>query len=286
MAFATKMTVPGVRARKGGKALTCVTAYDAPTAALLDEAGVDLVLVGDSVGNVVLGYESTIPVTMDEMVHHVRAVRRGMSRALLIADMPFLSYQPGTEEAIRNAGRFLKEGAEAVKLEGGPEVAGTVAALVAAGIPVMGHVGLMPQRLRLLGGPRSQGRDAASAAGIWRGARALERAGVFAIVLESVPSELARRVTRDCAVPTVGIGAGPFCDGQVLVFHDLVGLTASPPPFAKAWGRGRLEFRRALAGYRRDVESGRWPSARGGADLPVAELAELDAMIRDLGDKA
>jgi 3-methyl-2-oxobutanoate hydroxymethyltransferase len=285
MADPTKTTVPGVRARKGKAKLTCVTAYDAPTAALLDEAGIDLVLVGDSVGNVVLGYDSTLPVTMDEMVHHVRAVRRGLTRALLIADMPFLSYQPGVETAMRNAGRFLKEGADAVKLEGGAAVAATVAALVAAGIPVMGHVGLTPQSARQTG-YRAQGRDAAAAAGIWRGARALDRAGAFSIVLESVPAELARRVTRDCAVPTIGIGAGPYCDGQVLVFHDLVGLTASPPPFAKAWGRGLGEFRRAVAGYRRDVGSGRWPTARGGADLPAAELAELDAMIRDLGDKA
>jgi len=279
-----KITARAIRARKGGRRITSVTAYDAPTAALLDAAGVDIVLVGDSVGNVVLGYDSTIPVTMDEMVHHVRAVRRGMRRALLVADMPFMSYQPGIETAMVNAGRFLKEGADAVKLEGGSGVAATVAALVGAGIPVMGHVGLTPQSRREIG-LRPQGRDALSAARIWRGARALDRAGAFAIVLESVPAELARRVTRDCSVPTIGIGAGPFCDGQVVIFHDLVGLTESPPPFAKAWGRGLQEFRRAVSGYRRDVESGRWPSPRGGVQLPAGDLAELDDMIRDQGNK-
>jgi 3-methyl-2-oxobutanoate hydroxymethyltransferase len=286
MPAAKKMTVPAVRARKGGRKLVSVTAYDAPTAELLDGAGVDIVLVGDSVGNVVLGYASTVPVTMDEMVHHVKAVRRGTRRALLVADMPFLSYQPGPEEAIRNAGRFMKEGADAVKLEGGTEVLGTVAAMTANGIPVMGHVGLMPQRVSQYGGYRSQGRDASAAARIWRAAKALERAGAFAVVLESVPAELAKRVTRDCGIPTIGIGAGPFCDGQILVFHDVVGLTAAPPPFARAWGNGSREFRRAIRGFRGDVQARRWPGARGGASMPASELAELDRMIEGDADKA
>jgi 3-methyl-2-oxobutanoate hydroxymethyltransferase len=200
--------------------------------------------------------------------------------------MPFGSYQPGPSEAIRNAGRFLKEGADAVKLEGGADVVETVAALVDRGIPVMGHVGLMPQRVRQYGGHRSQGRDASSAARIWRAARALDRAGVFALVIESVPAALAMRITRDCECPAIGIGAGPFVDGQVLVFHDVVGLTVSPPPFAKAWGRGLGEFRRAVLGFRRDVQVKRWPPSRGGASLSKGELAELDRMIRDKGDKA
>ena len=275
----SRQTIPAFVARKGKDKLVCVTAYDAPTAALLMEAGVDLQLVGDSVGNVVLGHDSTIPVTMDEMVHHLRAVRRGAPDALVIADMPFGSYQPGPEEALRNAVRFLKEGADGVKLEGGTEVLATIRACVAHGIPVMGHVGLMPQRVRAIGGYRMQGRDAASAFAIFRAAAALDRAAAFAIVLESVPAGLASRVTASCAGPTIGIGAGPGCDGQVLVFHDLAGLTSAPPRFAKAWGQGRKVLQDAVAGYATDVRAGRFPPADHEHDLDAKALADLDGRI-------
>lgn len=274
-----RKTVPAFIARKGKDRLVCVTAYDAPTAAILEEAGVDLQLVGDSVANVVLGHDSTLPVTMDEMVHHLRAVRRGAPEALVVADMPFGSFQPGPEAALSAAVRFLKEGADAVKLEGGHEVLGSVQACVAHGIPVMGHVGLMPQRVRSLGGHRMQGRDAESAFAIFRAATALDRAGAFAVVLESVPAALATRITAACHGPTIGIGAGPGCDGQVLVFHDLVGLTAAPPRFARAWGDGRKVFCEAVAGYAADVRGGRFPAVDAEHDLDAAALADLDGRI-------
>jgi len=274
-----RKTVPAFVARKGKEKLVCVTSYDAPTASLLEEAGVDLQLVGDSVANTVLGHDSTIPVTMDEMVHHVRAVRRGAPDALVVADMPFGSYQPGPGDAVRNAVRFLKEGADAVKLEGGAEVLDAVRSFVQHGIPVMGHVGLMPQRIRASGGYKMQGRDAASAFAIFRAAAALDRAGAFAVVLEAVPAHLARRITAALTGPTIGIGAGPDCDGQVLVFHDLVGLTVAPPRFARAWAQGRKVFHQAVTEYAGDVRAGRYPAADAGHDLEPAVLADLDARI-------
>ncbi len=271
-----RMTVPALLARKAGEKIVCLTAYDAPTGALLDAAGVDVVLVGDSVGMAVLGYDSTLPVTMDEMLHHLRAVRRGVTRALLVADMPFMSYQSGERDALLNAGAFLKAGADAVKLEGGHEILPHVTALVAHGIPVMGHVGLTPQRVREFGGYRAQGKSADGAARILRAAGELSRAGACAIVLECVPFELAKRVTADVAAPTIGIGSGPWCDGQILVFHDLVGLTAAPPPFVKPRFDGAGAFGRAIEAYREDVRAGRWPVASGGPALSPADLAELD----------
>ncbi len=274
-----RKTIPAFAARKGKDRLVCVTAYDAPTAALLEEAGVDLILVGDSVANVVLGHDSTLPVTMEEMVHHLRAVRRGAPDGLVVADMPFGSFQPGPEEALRSAVRFLKEGADAVKLEGGAEVVDAVRACVAHGIPVMGHVGLMPQRIRAAGGYRMQGRDAASAFAVYRAAAALDRAGAFAVVLESVPAALSARITAAVAGPTIGIGAGPGCDGQVLVFHDLTGLTPAPPPFARAWAEGRKVLGQAVAGYAADVRAGRFPVADAAHDLDAAALADLDRRI-------
>ncbi|MEK7765956.1 MAG: 3-methyl-2-oxobutanoate hydroxymethyltransferase, partial [bacterium] len=198
------MTIPALRARKSGAKLVCLTAYDAPTGALLDAAGVDVVLVGDSVGNVVLGLDSTLPVTMDDMLHHVRAVARGVRRALLVADMPFMSYQAEPADALRNAGLLIKAGAAAVKLEGGRETEPAVRALVASGIPVMGHLGLTPQRVHEFGGYRAQGKDAAAAHRIWREARLLDRLGVFAVVLECVPGALAGLSTRAVGCPTIG----------------------------------------------------------------------------------
>jgi 3-methyl-2-oxobutanoate hydroxymethyltransferase len=278
-----KRTIPELRARKGGDKAVCVTAYDAPTAALLDEAGVDIVLVGDSVGNVQLGYDSTLPVTMEEMLHHLRAVRRGLKRALLVADMPFLSYQPSPRDAILNAGRFIQEGADAVKLEGGLEIADAVTALIGHGIPVMGHVGLMPQRLREYGGYGMKGKDAQSAYRIWQAAQVLDRLGVFSLVLESVPDSLARFITKSCAAVTIGIGAGPNCDGQVLVFNDVVGLTPKAPRFAKAYARGLEIFRQAVQDYARDVRAGSFPAPS--ADLEAEEIKELEKLIKSMSGK-
>lgn len=222
-----KITITTLRAKKErGEKIVTITCYDYPSARLLDEAGADIVFVGDSLGDNVLGYETTLPVTMDEMIHHAKAVRRGVSRALLLVDMPFLSYQVSPEEALRNAGRFMKEaGVEAVKVESGEAAAAeTVSRLVSAGVPVMGHLGLTPQSVHQLGGYRVQGRTAESAERMLSNAKALVDAGVFAIVLEMIPPSLAKQITEAVPVPTIGIGAGPHCDGQVQVFHDLFGF--------------------------------------------------------------
>ncbi len=255
-----KLTVLDLKAKKGPGSLVMVTAYDYPTARIAQEAGVDLILVGDSLGMVVLGYDSTVPVTVEEMLHHVKAARRGAPETFLIADMPFLSFAT-PEAALENAGRFLKEGgADAVKLEGGLEVVPVVEALVRAGIPVLGHVGLTPQTASSLGGYRVQGRDAESARRIVEGARALEAAGVWGVVLEMVPTPLARRVTEELTVPTIGIGAGPVTDGQVLVFHDLVGIfDRFKPKFAKRYAEAGALMREAVAAYAREVREGSFP---------------------------
>lgn len=259
----TKITTTDVRRKKEEKRpITMLTAYDYPTARLVDEAGVDLILVGDSLGNVVLGYDSTIPVTMADMLHHTRAVTRGVTRALVVGDMPFLSYHLDRAETLRNAGRFLQEaGARAVKVEGGREVAESVRAVVSAGIPVMGHLGLTPQSVHQLGGYRVQGRDADAARRLLEDARILEAAGVFAIVLECVPVQLAQEITAAVQVPTIGIGAGPHCDGQVLVTHDLLGLYGNfKPKFVKRYAELHQEIGRALREFKEDVESGRFPA--------------------------
>jgi len=262
-----KVTVPDVVSRKSGslsqrQSITCITAYDCPTARLLDQAGVDILLVGDSLGMVVLGYDSTLPVTLDEMIHHTRAVRRGTCRALLVADMPYGSFHVSLDESVRNAVRLVKEGgAEAVKVEGGERRIELIARLVQAEIPVMGHVGLTPQSLHSLGGFQVQGKTADAARQVERDARAVEAAGAFAVVLESVPRELARRITEELRIPTIGIGAGPDCDGQVLVFHDLVGYaTGHKPKFVREYANLAAEISRAAAEYCEDVESGRFPS--------------------------
>lgn len=273
-----RITVPAIRARKGAEKIAVLTAYDAPTARLLDGAGIDVILVGDSVGNVVLGYENTLPVSMEEMLHHFKAVRRGASRAMVVADMPFLSYQASISEAVHNAGLFVKAGADAVKLEGGLEMVDTVARLVELGIPVMGHVGLTPQKVNQYGGFRAQGRNAQTAFLIYRSAMAIERAGAFSIVLESVPHAVAGMITAACPVPVIGIGAGPDCDGQVLVFNDLVGLTAAPPKFAKAYAKGLELFANAAREFARDVRGGAFPSPSGGPEILPAELEELAKM--------
>ena len=266
-----KITVPDLLSRKfhsgpgspeTKKKITCLTAYDYPTAHLLDEAGVEVLLVGDSLGMVVLGYDSTLPVTLDEMLHHVRAVRRGTKRALLVADMPYGSFHVSTDESIRNAMRLIKEGgAEAVKIEGGERRLELISRLVEAEIPVMGHVGLTPQSINALGGFHVQGKTVDAAKQLERDAKAVEAAGAFSVVLESVPRELAARITEKLRIPTIGIGAGPDCDGQVLVFHDLVGLTIGhTPKFARQYANLSGEISRAVEAYCSDVRSGGFPS--------------------------
>ena len=254
-----KPTVLELRAKKGAR-LAMLTAYDYPTAKLVAEAGVDLILVGDSLGMVVLGYDSTVPVTVDEMVHHTKATRRGAPEAFVVADLPFLSY--GTaEQALTAASRLMKDaGADSVKLEGGAEMAPIIEALVRAGVPVMGHVGLTPQTASALGGYKLQGKDEANARRILDGAIALERAGCWGVVLELVPGPLARLITERIGIPTIGIGAGPHCDGQVLVFHDLVGLFSGfTPTFVKRYTEAGTAIRDAVARYAAEVREGSFP---------------------------
>jgi 3-methyl-2-oxobutanoate hydroxymethyltransferase len=265
-----KVTVPSILQRKSGvpsessppTKITCLTAYDYPTARLLDEAGVDIQLVGDSLGMVVLGYESTLPVTLEEMLHHTRAVRRGTRHALLVADMPYGSYHDDPMEAVRHAIRFVKEaGAEAVKVEGGERRMDLIARLVEAEIPVMGHIGLTPQSVNTFGGFRVQGKTEETGEKIMRDARAVEAAGAFSVVLESIPRELAAKITAELRIPTIGIGAGPDCDGQVLVINDLLGLSfGHQPKFARRYTDVGEIISRAAAEYCRDVREGTFPS--------------------------
>jgi len=254
-----KPTVLELRRKKGVR-LAMLTAYDYPGARLVAEAGIDLILVGDSLGMVVLGYDSTTAVTMEEMVHHTKAARRGAPQAFLVADLPFLSY--GTpEQALANAARLMKDAAaDSVKLEGGAEIEPIVETLVRAGVPVLGHVGLTPQTASALGGYKLQGRDEADARRILDGAVALERAGCWGVVLELVPAPLARLITERIAIPTIGIGAGPHCDGQVLVFHDLVGMYAGfTPTFVKRYAEVGAAIRDAVARYAAEVRDGSFP---------------------------
>ncbi|MGR0480074.1 MAG: 3-methyl-2-oxobutanoate hydroxymethyltransferase [Candidatus Electronema sp. V4] len=267
-----KITVKDFRDRKGGQRLAVLTAYDAAMARLLDSAGADALLVGDSLGMVALGYDSTLPVTMEQMLHHAGAVSRGAARALVIADMPFGSYQISPEQAAANGIRFLKEaGCAAVKLEGGEEVCAAVRALVRAGVPVMGHVGLTPQTAGQLGGYKMQGKDLAAARRLLAEAKALEAAGAFSIVLEAVPARLAEIITCSVAVPTIGIGAGPHCDGQVLVTNDLLGLFEKfVPSFVKQYVNLAPEIKKAVTSYISEVGSGAFPGPEhsfGGGDF-------------------
>jgi 3-methyl-2-oxobutanoate hydroxymethyltransferase len=258
------VTVNDVRAfKQRGEHFAMLTAYDAPSARLLDQAGIPLILVGDTLGMVVLGYDSTLPVTMDDMVHHTSAVVRGTENALVIGDMPFMSYQASMEDGVRNAGRLMKEaGAKAVKLEGGGRVLELVVRLTESGIPVMGHLGLTPQSVHQLGGYRVQGREQEQAFHIVQDAKDLEAAGVFAVVLEAVPAALAKEVTASVSVPTIGIGAGPDCDGQVLVFHDLLGIkTTRDAKFVKRYASVGEDITRAAAAFAREVADGTYPDA-------------------------
>jgi 3-methyl-2-oxobutanoate hydroxymethyltransferase len=274
-----KVTVPELLQRKTSaagshenKKITCLTAYDYPTARFLDEAGVDILLVGDSLGMAVLGYESTLPVTLDEALHHTKAVRRGVRRALVVADMPYGTYHGEIHESLRNAMRFVKEaGAEAVKIEGGERRLELIARLTEAEIPVMGHVGLTPQSVNAMGGYRVQGKTPAAADQLLRDARAVEAAGAFAIVLEGIPRELAAEITRTARIPTIGIGAGPDCDGQILVLHDALGLTfQEPPKFARRYANVGEAISQAVREYCTDVQSGSFPSDEESYHAPVA----------------
>jgi 3-methyl-2-oxobutanoate hydroxymethyltransferase len=244
-----------------GKKITMMTAYDFPTASLVDQAEIDTILVGDSLAMVVLGYESTVPVTMDEMIHHCKAVRRGAKLSFIIGDMPFMSYQVSVEKAVENAGRFIKEaGCEAVKLEGGSEMVPVVKAITEAGIPVCAHIGLTPQTATKLSGFKVQGKDAESANKLVRSAKDLEDAGAFMIVLECIPDQVASKITDSLKIPTIGIGAGKYCDGQVLVYHDLVGLFERfTPKMVKQYVNLAPMIREALAQYREEVEKGIFP---------------------------
>jgi 3-methyl-2-oxobutanoate hydroxymethyltransferase len=279
----TKITTRTLLQKKRrGEAITMLTAYDYPTALATDQAGIDAILVGDSLAMVVLGYENTLPVTMADMLHHCRAVARGARFALLVGDMPFMSYQVSVEQAVRNAGRFLQEaGMDAVKLEGGRERLDAVRAIVAAGIPVMGHLGLTPQSVQQLGGFRAQGRTAAAARRLLEDALLLEDAGCFSLVLEAIPGRLASLVSQQLAIPTIGIGAGVDCDGQVLVIHDLLGLfDRFTPRFVRKYADLHEEIARALASFRAEVEEKAFPAAEHTVEMEEAQWA---AFLEEIG---
>ena len=257
-------TTTFIEMKKNKKRITMLTAYDYYTAKIMDDAGIDGILVGDSLGMVMLGYENTLPVTMDIMVHHVKAVTRGVKKALVVGDMPFLSYHVSIKESVRNAGRILQEGgAHAVKLEGGREVADKIKAIIAAGIPVMGHLGLTPQSVNLLGGFKVQGKDYERAKRILEDALILQEAGVFSIVLECVPRPLAKLISEKLDIPTIGIGAGDYCDGQILVTHDMLGLFGNfTPKFVKKYADLGEEMVKAIKEYIKEVEEGKFPEEK------------------------
>jgi 3-methyl-2-oxobutanoate hydroxymethyltransferase len=260
-----KVTVPGIKAMKErGEKITMLTAYDTPFARILDEAGVDILLVGDSVGSVVSGYPNTLPVTIDEMIYHTRAVARGAGRSLVVIDMPFMSYQISIEDAKRNAGRMIKEsGAEAVKLEGGVNMKDIIEAIVAIDIPVMGHIGLTPQSIHQMGGHKVQGKVEEQKRKIIEDAVAVEEAGAFSVVLECIPTELAQEITEQLSIPTIGIGAGGHCDGQVLVIHDLLGLLGDfRPKFVKSYVDLRKVISQAVEEYMQEVRKGAFPTEK------------------------
>ena len=276
-----KLPLTEIAEMKGrGQRIVMVTAYDAPGGRLADAAGIDIILVGDSAAMVVLGHDSTVPATVEEILMLTRAVTRGASRPLVVADMPFGSFQVSDEEALGNAIRFVKEaGADAVKLEGAGAMLSRVRAIVDAGIPVMGHVGLTPQSATMLGGFKAQGRTAARARALVADAIALERAGCFALVLEAVPPPVAAHITRLLSIPTIGIGAGADCDGQVLVYHDLLGFQEGGPRFVKQYAQLGPEIQRALEAYATDVRAGTFPEEQHTYSMPEDELAQFDASL-------
>lgn len=275
MARVTTATLRDKKAKQ--EKISMLTSYDYSTAGLVDQAGLDMILVGDSLGMVVLGYENTLAVTMDDMVHHTRAVVRGTQNAMVVADMPFLSYHVSTKEAVRNAGRFIQEGgAQAVKLEGGVERVDAVKAILDAQIPVMGHIGLTPQSVNQFGGFKVQGKDLETAHKLLLDAQALDKAGVFSIVLECVPSALAKKITEEVSVPTIGIGAGPDCDGQVLVINDMLGMySGHVPKFVKKYVDLQPLIIEALKSYKKEVEEGSFPSSEHGFTISDEVLDKL-----------
>ena len=268
-----------------GEILTMLTAYDYAIASAVDRAGIDSILVGDSLGMVVLGYENTLPVTMEDMLHHCKAVARGAKYALLIGDMPFMSYQASVEEAVRNAGRFLKEGGmDAVKLEGGRERADAVRAIVGSGIPVQGHLGLTPQSVHQLGGFKPQAKTSEAAVRLLEDAKILEEAGCFSLVLESIPARLGKLVSDQLEIPTIGIGAGAGCDGQVLVTHDLLGLfDRFTPRFVKKFADLHSEIASALEGYKSEVEAGSFPAEEHTVEMPDEDWVRIEEWLNGRG---
>jgi len=278
-----KITIRTVRDKKvKGEKIVALTAYDYPTAKILDSLGIDIILVGDSLGNVVLGYESTLPVTMEEMLHHTRAVKRGVKNALLVGDMPFLSYQPSIEEGIRNAGLFLKAGAEAVKIEGGRQFISLIERLTQTGIPVMGHLGLTPQWVNSFGGYRIQGRTAKDALTLLEDALLLEKAGIFALVLEGMPAQVAKLITESLSIPTIGIGAGMHCDGQILVFHDLFGLGDFIPKHAKVMVDLKAAISDGVKKYIEEVRQGSFPAEE---NTVLMEEGEAEALRKEWSER-
>lgn len=280
--FRSKVTATTLREKKERhERISSLTAYDYGTARLVDEGGIDLILVGDSLAQVVLGYENTLPVTMEEMLHHVRAVRRGVKRAFLVADMPYASYHVSTREALRNAARFVKEGgAEAVKIEGGENRVPLVHRMLDAEVPVMGHIGLTPQSVHRMGGYKVQGKTMGAIEQLMRDAVALDEAGVCCLVLEGIPREVAALITAEVATPTIGIGAGPECDGQVLVFHDLVGLTFQPAAkFVRRYADLGGVIGDAVRRFRDDVAAGGYPADQESYHLPKETQAALDTIL-------
>jgi len=278
---AAKVTINSIQEKKQqGTPITCLTAYDYATSRLVDQAGVDMILVGDSLAMVVLGYENTLPITVDEMLHHTRAVRRGVKRALVIADMPYASYQVDEKQAVENAARFVKDGgAEAVKIEGGEKRVGLVHRLIDAEIPVMGHVGLTPQSVNMMGGYRVQGKTMNAIERLVKDAVALDRAGAFSIVLEGIPREVARIITEEVESPTIGIGAGPDCDGQVLVFHDILNLTdREPAKFVRQYADAAALITGAVAQFKADVEAKTFPADSESYHLPRETQAALEVI--------
>jgi len=277
-----KVTINSIQEKKQqGTPITCLTAYDYATSRLVDQAGIDMILVGDSLAMVVLGYENTLPITVEEMLHHTRAVRRGVKRALVIADMPYASYQVDEKQAVKNATRFLKDGgAEAVKIEGGDKRVGLVHRLLDAEVPIMGHIGLTPQSVHMMGGYRVQGKSLNAIERLVKDAVALDRAGVFSLVLEGIPREVARIITEEVECPTIGIGAGPDCDGQVLVFHDILNLTfQQPAKFVRRYGDAAAEITHAVQAFRADVLSRQYPSDAESYHLPKETKAALETVL-------
>jgi len=281
-ALRPKITIASIREQKlRHEPITCLTAYDYATARLVDEAGIEMVLVGDSLAQTILGYDNTLSVTVDEMLHHVKAVRRGVKSALLLADMPYGSYHVDPQSALNNATRFVKEGgAEVVKIEGGEKRADLIRRIIDAEIPVAGHIGLTPQSVNVMGGYKVQGKDLSGIEQLMRDAVALDRAGACCIVLEGIPREVAAMITAEVATPTIGIGAGPECDGQVLVFHDLLNLTFNPPAkFVRRYGDAAALIGHAVRAFRADVKSLQYPSDEESYHLPKDTKAALDTIL-------